>query len=99
MNLIEAWNLAKDTQEIYRENYVYGVRKCDYKNNILNMLNSIRHQEDVLANDWDIKKEHRKVSCLAGIFLSEVGHLTDGDFAYNGVLIPHNAQITLEWDE
>ena len=105
MNIIEAWKLAKDGQRIKRNNSNVGnqgnisiIKYAGASDGISHVLLDAlvkdgspgRRMFDchVLADDWEIVKEHKKIKTT---WHSLTTHKLQ--------CYPHDAKVTIEWDE
>lgn len=91
MNIIESWEIAKEGQEIRQtsQNNRYHplVIKREGKN-ILSSLMSHLYDVSILADDWEIVKEHKRIETT---WHSLTTHKLQ--------CYPHDAKVVIEWDE
>ena len=104
MNLIEAWNEAKEGQKVARpSNSAFIKKEC---NKLQHFITDYIVDSDLLANDWEIIKIEKKIKVMpkriswgGDINRGYVIHLQDLVKFPDELLKAQNTPLTITWEE
>jgi len=98
MNIIDAWKQAKEKQEIEKSTFPKcSVKKMLTMADFTEWLSSVCPSGAILADDWEVVTEKAKKTITA-TWLEVAGNsYVLPNYKFKG--IPHNAKVTIEWEE